>query len=72
MTNSYNIQDNEKVPITLSWLGREGLQFMKTLSEEKEKCETSMGLFSVLGEKVEPQQKTIISLQYFKLTRQTQ
>ena len=53
MTNSFNIQDNEKVPIILSWLGRGGPQFMQTLNnEEQEKHKMSMGLFEVLNENV--------------------
>ena len=46
LTNSYNIQDNEKVPIILNLLCREGLQFTETLNDgEQEKYKTSMGLF---------------------------
>ena len=57
MTNSCSMQDNEKVQITLNWLGREEIQFMETLTdEEQEKCKTSMGLFKVLCEKFKSQQ----------------
>ena len=49
MTNNYNIQENNRVPIILNWLGWEGLRFMQTLDEEEqEKCRTIMGLFKVL------------------------
>ena len=51
MTNSYNIQYNEKVPVILNWLGREGLQFLKSLNdEEQENFKKSMGFFEVLSE----------------------
>ena len=42
MTNGYNIQDNEKLPIIFNGLWREGLHLKQTLSdEEQEKCKTS-------------------------------
>ena len=36
MTNSYNLQDNEKVLIILNLLSREGMQFMLRLNDEEE------------------------------------
>ena len=36
MTNSYIVQDNRKVPIMLNWFGREGLQFVQVLNNEKQ------------------------------------
>ena len=65
------MQDNKKVPFVLSWLDREGLQFMQTLNDEdQEKCKTSMGLFKVLSEKIKPKHnKTIISLLYCQILR---
>ena len=51
MTNSYNTQDNKKVPIIFNCLGRAWLQFVQTLNdEENEKCKTSIWLFEVLSE----------------------
>ena len=69
MTNSCNIQYNEKVPIIFIWLGREGLQFMQVLYDEKqERFKTSMGLFEVLSEEIKSQHnETVLSLQYCKL-----
>ena len=69
MTKKYNTQDNQKVPVTLNWLGREGLQFMQTLNdEEHEKCKANMGVFEVLREifKVE-HSETVLPLQYWKV-----
>ena len=46
MTNSYNMQDNEKAQTILNWPSREGQQFMQTFNDEKkEKYKTSMGIF---------------------------
>ena len=69
MINSYDIQNKENIPVMLSWLGREGLQFVKTLKdEEKEKCKTSMGLFESLSQNFKPQHnETILSLQFCTL-----
>ena len=36
MTNSSNIQDNEKVSIILNLLDRDELHFMQTLNEEEQ------------------------------------
>ena len=61
MTYSYNIQDNEKVPVLLNWLGKEGLQFMQVLNDEnKEKCKASKGSFEVLSEKFKLHNKETI------------
>ena len=39
------------MPIIKNWLGREGLQLMKTLTNaEKEACKSATGLFIVLKE----------------------
>ena len=38
MVNSYNTEENKKVPIIIKWLGCEGLGFVQTLTDnEKEK-----------------------------------
>ena len=45
-TKVYELTDKEKVPVIKEWLGREGLQLIKTFTnEEKEKCKTPKGLF---------------------------
>ena len=64
MTNTYNAQENDKVPSILKWLGREGLQFVQTLNDvEQEKCKTSKGLCKMLHENFKPQHnKTVLSL----------
>ena len=35
MTNSYDIQDNEKIPIILNLLSRVGQHFMQTLNDKE-------------------------------------
>ena len=70
--NSYNIQENEKVPIIRNWLGHKGLRFVETLNGKKqEKCQTCFGLLKVLSAKFKMQHdETIVSLQYCKLVRE--
>ena len=42
----------EKVPVNKNQLGRDGLQLIKTFTnEEKEKGKTAKGLFSILNSK---------------------
>ena len=42
--------DAEKIPITRSWLGREGLYSIEILTtEEQEMCNSSTGLFQMLN-----------------------
>ena len=38
------MQDNEKFPIVANLHGKEALQFMHTLSDEPEKCKSSICL----------------------------
>ena len=39
MMNSYNIEENKKMPISMKWLGCGSLRFVQTLAEnEREKC----------------------------------
>ena len=41
-TKAYELTDEEKIPVIKNWLGREGLELTKTLTnEEKEKCKTA-------------------------------
>ena len=69
MTNSYNGQENETVSIIQNWLGREGLQFIQTLNNDKQdKSKNNTGLSKVLSEKFKPQyNETSPSLKYCKL-----
>ena len=46
LINNYNIQDSEKVPIIINWLGCDSLRLVKILNNRKqEKCKTRSGLF---------------------------
>ena len=54
-TKTYELTDEEKVPVTKNWLGMEGLQLIKTCTnEEKEKCKTAKGLFSIISHRSKP------------------
>ena len=56
MTNNYNIQESDRVPIILNWLGHEGFRFVQMLNnEEQEKYKTSTGIFKILSDKFKPQ-----------------
>ena len=68
---AYDLNDKEKVPIIKNWLGREGLQFIQTLTNaEKEACKSATGLFNFFKGKFKPQHnKMILSLQYCTLHR---
>ena len=68
---SYNIQEGEKITIIKNWLGRRGLQFIDSLTqEEKQACKTFEGLCSIFVEKFHPAfNETIKLLQYRKLCR---
>ena len=59
------------MPIILKWLGYDGLRFTQTLNDtEQEICRTSTGQFEVPSKKFSLQHnKTVVSLQYCKLTR---
>ena len=58
---AYDLNHEEKVPIIKNWLGREGLQFIHTLTNaEKETCKSTTGLFNVLKEKFRPQHNEMI------------
>ena len=37
MTNSYNKQEGDRVPLILNWLGQEGPWFIQTLNDEEQK-----------------------------------
>ena len=55
MTKTYELEESEKVPIIMNWLGCEGLHFLHTTNEEEKekKCKSSKGLFSILNEKIQ-------------------
>ena len=45
----------EKTALIKNWLGRKGLQLLEMLTQaEKGKCETSIGLFKTLNDKLKP------------------
>ena len=49
-TRAHKINDEERIPAIKNWLGMEGLMLLETFTqEEKEKCQTARGLFSVLS-----------------------
>ena len=68
---SYNIQEGEKITIIKNWIGRRGLQFIDSLTqEEKQGCETFEGLCSTFVKKFHPAfNETVKSLQFRKLCR---
>ena len=46
--NRYIIEESEKAPININWLGSEGLQFMQMLTDnEQERSQASSWLFEV-------------------------
>ena len=56
----YELTEEEKVPIIKNWLGREGLQLIKTFTNET--CKTARGLFSTLSEKFMPWHNQMVLL----------
>ena len=55
MTNSYNVQGNEKVPIILTLLSREGLQFMHYMTKSKKSAQPTNGKAPVSRNKPGPE-----------------
>ena len=70
-TKTYELTEEEKVPIIKNWLGREGLQLIQCLKNSLKKAYKNVDeLFSMLGEKFRPHNnKVILSLQDCKLKR---
>ena len=70
-TKAYELTDEEKAQVIKNWLVREGLQLIKTFTnEEKEKCKTAKGLISMLCHELNLHYNRIaVSLQYLKLKR---
>ena len=68
----YNIPQAEQLAIVKNWLGRKGLQLIKSLTlAEKDTCSTLGGLFEILTMKFKHQFNEIIkSLKQNKLSRQ--
>ena len=49
-TRAHKINDEDRISVIKNWLGLEGLLLMETfMQEEKEKCKTTKGLFSILS-----------------------
>ena len=66
----YELAAEEEVPVIKNWLCRDGLQLIKTFKNEKEKCKTQEGIFSVLGYKFKlHHNRMVLSLQNLKLKR---
>ena len=72
-TKAHELTMEEKVPVINNLLGKEVLQLIQTFTfEEKEKCTTEKGLFTVLCSTIKLQHnRIIISLQYLKLHRKS-
>ena len=68
---AYDLSEQEKVPIIKNWLGKEGRQFIQSLTNiEKEACKSATGLIIVLKGTFRPQHnEMILSLQYYKMHR---
>ena len=68
---TYNLQEMDKIAMVKNWLGRKGLHYIKSLTEEeKEKCGMLEGLFDTLATKFRPQyNQTIMLLQFRQLHR---
>ena len=68
---TYNAQEQDKIALVKSWLGRKGLHYIENLTEaEKQACNTLQGLFDTLAKKIRPQfNETIKLLQFRKLYR---
>ena len=69
-TKAFNLNNKEKVPAIKNWLGREGLQFIQTLTNaEIEACKSITGLFNIKINLKLQHNEMIWSLQYCKLHR---
>ena len=73
MLQNYSLGQTEKVSIIKNWLGREVLQLIATLTQDKqEACNNEKGLFDMLNRKLKPQyDETMRSSQFQKLIRQS-
>ena len=71
MLSTYNAQEADKIDMVKNWLGRKGLHYIESLTEnEKEACNTLEGLGNTLAAKYKLQyNKTVKSLQFRKLYR---
>ena len=70
-TKAYKLAGEEKVQVIKNWLGRKGLQFIKTFTDEgNENARLQKGVFSVLSHEFRLHHNWIVfSLQYLKLKR---
>ena len=71
MLSTYNTQEQDKITIVKTWLGRNGLHYIESLTEgEKQAYDTLQGIFDTLATKFRPQfNETIKLLQFRKLCR---
>ena len=69
--STYNANEADKIAMVKNWLGRKGLHYIETLTEnEKEACSTLEGLVNMLAGKFKLQyNETVKSLQFRKLYR---
>ena len=71
--STYNVQEADKIAMVKNWLGRKGLHYIETLTEnEKEACSTLEGLFNMLATTFKLQlqyNEAVKSLQFRKLYR---
>ena len=71
MLSTCNTQEQDKIVLVKNWLGRKGLHYIESLTEEeKHACSTLQGLCDTLTKKFRPQfNETIKLLQFRKLYR---
>ena len=67
-TEAYELNEKEKTPVIKNWLGREGLQLIKSFTNEEK--ENAKGIFYVLSHKFKlHHNRIVLSLQYLKPKR---
>ena len=69
--STYNSQEADKIAMVKNWLGRKGLHYIETLTEnKKEACSTLEGLVNMLADRFKLQyNETVKSLKFRKLYR---
>ena len=69
--STYNANEADKIAMVKNWLGRKGLHYIETLTENKtDACSTLEGLVNTLAAKFKLQyNETVKSLQFRKLYR---
>ena len=54
MVSTYNTQEQDKIVLVKNWLGRKGLHYIESLTEEeKQACITLQGLFDTLAKNLD-------------------